>query len=132
MARALLGSARTYLPQMQELQTLLAQAPVNCPRLVQLLDNLANAPHYDQMDEPLWSRRGRDGLEGQLWTIRDAYEDGVNQFRLDTFRSVRDSCAAGTQPTLEQLQRARDWMDLTGPVGKMEHVIAQIEPVIGP
>jgi hypothetical protein len=132
MARVLLDSAKTYLPQIQEVQTMLTEDRVDCPRLVQLLDNLANAPQYEEMIQPLWDRRGQPGLEGRLWNIRDAYADGVNQFRLDTFRSIRDTCAAGTQPTTEQRESALHWMELTGPVGKMEYVIHEVEPVIGP
>lgn len=132
IARVLLESAKTYLPQIQEVQTMLTEDQVNCPRLVQLLDSLANAPQYKEMVQPLWDRRARPGLEGRLWNIRDAYADGVNQFRLDTFRSVRDTCATGAQPTAEQRESAIHWMDLTGPTGKMEHVIREIEPEIGP
>ena len=131
IARTLLQSAKTYLPQALEVYTMLGQDQVECPRLVELLDNLANAPHHEGMRTSLWNRRGLPGTEGELWNLRDAYADAVNQFRLDTFRSIRNGCVAGMQPTVEQRQRARDWMDLTGPVGAMEYVIAHLEPVVG-
>jgi hypothetical protein len=116
---------------MQEVHVMLAEDQVNCPRLVQLLDGLANAPHYEEMNQPLWNRRGQPGLEGRLWNIRDAYEDGVNQFNpgLGTFRSIRDTCAAGTQPRMDFTSPIR-WTEHA--IGKMEHVIHEIEPVIGP
>lgn len=132
IARILVQSARVYQPQMQEVQTMLGQDQVDCPRLAQLLDNLANAPQYDELNQLLWDRRDRPGIEGQLYSFRDAYADGVNQFRLDRFRVIRNGCVSGTQPTAEQRQRALDWMDLTGPTGKMEHVINSLGPVIGP
>jgi hypothetical protein len=132
IAKTLLHSAKFYKSQMQEVQTLLAQEPVTCPRLVELLDSLANAPHYDEMNEPLWNRRGRPGIEGQLWTLKDAYKDGVNQFRLDTFRVIRKTCAAGGQPTAEQRQAAMSWLKGVNPASKMDHVIDNLDPVVGP
>ena len=132
IARVLLQSARVYRPQIQEVQTMLGQDQVDCPRLATLLNGLASAPQYDELDQTLWNRRDRPGLEGQLYSFRDAYADGVNQFRLDVFRVMRNACAAGTQPTAEQRQSAIGWLNLTDPVGKMEHVIRNLEPVAGP
>jgi serine/threonine protein kinase len=124
IAGTLLGSARKYLPQTREVYQSLGEDPVDCPRL-------AEAPHHDGMIEALAVRRGYPSVEGELWNIRDAYADAVNQFRLDTFRSIRNGCVSGTQPSSEQRQRAKDWMDLTNPSATLEYVIAHLEPVAG-
>ena len=132
IARIILRSAKVYRPQMTEVQALLGQDPTECPRLAQLLDSLANAPQYKEVAGMLWDRRDRPGMEGQLYSFRDAYADGVNQFRLDTFRAVSNRCAAGTQPTAEQRQGALRWMEQTDPIGKMDLVISNLDPVVGP
>ena len=117
---------------MTKVQALLGQDPSECPLLAQLLDSLANAPQYKEVDRILWDRRDRPGMEGQLWSFRDAYADGVNQFRLDVFRAVSEGCAAGTQPTAEQRQLALGWMESAGSIGKMDYVIGNLDPVVGP
>lgn len=132
VARIILRGAKVYRPQMTEVQSLLGQDPTDCPRLAQLLDSLASAPQYKEVADILWERRDRPGIEGQLYSFRDAYADGVNQFRLDAFRAVSNGCAAGTQPTAEQRQRALQWMEQTGPIGKMDLVISNLDPVVGP
>jgi hypothetical protein len=134
IAKTLLQGAKTYKVQIEEVQAMLAQDQVDCPRMAELLDSLANAPQYkDQgLDKILWERRGSSsGIEAQLYDFWAAYGDGVNQFRLDTFRVIRDACVAETQPTAEQRQKAIDWLNLTGPVSKMDHVINNLEPVVG-
>ncbi len=76
--------------------------------------------------------RDRPGMEAQLWSFLDAYGE-LNTFRLDTFRGVGNACAAGTQPTAEQRETALRWMtQTTDPTGKMDHVINNLEPVVGP
>jgi hypothetical protein len=132
VARIILRSAKVYRPQMTEVQALLGQDPTECLRLAQLLDSLASAPQYKEVAGILWDHRDRPGTEGQLYSYRDAYADGVNQFRLDVFRAVSNACAAGTQPTAEQRQGALRWMDQTDPIGKMDFVISNLDPEVGP
>jgi hypothetical protein len=130
IAKTVSQSAKHYLPQMQEARAILATEPTNCSRLVQLLDSLAGAPRYPEVDGPLWQRRGRPGIEGELWTIKDAYTDGVNHFRLDIFGSIRNGCAGGTQPTAEQRQSAMQPVDYS--IGKLEDTIRRLAPAVGP
>jgi len=132
MAKTVLQSAWNYLPQAQEVRTILSGAQVNCTRSVELINNLANAPRYKDMDKPLWDRRGRTGIEGELWNIKDSYADAVNQFNVSAFVSIRNTCAAGSQPTVKQRQDAVSWMDMVGVVGKLEGVINKLAPAVGP
>jgi len=131
IAGTLLESAKKYMPQTLEVYQFLGEDQVDCARLAELLDSLAEAPHYDGMNETLAERRGYPGVEGELWKLQDSYADAVNQFRLDTFRSIRNSCASGIQPHTDQRQRAIEWMDLTSPAGKLEYIITHLEPVVG-
>jgi hypothetical protein len=131
IARTLLESAQKYRPQMLEIYQSLNQDQVDCPRLAELLDSLAEAPHHDGMNDTLAERRGYPGVEGELWKLQDSYADAVNQFRLATFRSIRNACASGIEPNSDQRQRAIDWMDLTSPAGKLEYIVAHLEPVVG-
>jgi len=132
IAKTLLQSAQVYLPQMQEVQTMLGQDQVDCPRLAMLLDGLAGAPQYDELDQILWKRRDRPDFEGQLYGFWAAYADGVNKFRLAPFRVISKGCSTGTQPTAEQRQEALYYMDFTDPISKMQHVISNLVPVVGP
>jgi len=112
---------------------MVTQDTVDCVRMVELLDSLANAPLYkdEGLDKVLWERRGSGwSIDEQLYDFWAAYGE-VNQFRLDTYRVVRDTCASGKQPTPEQKQTVIDWMNLTDPAGKMEHVINNLGPMIG-
>jgi hypothetical protein len=121
-----------YRPQIVEVKALLGQDPTNCPRLAHLLDSLANAPLYREVAQILWDRRGRPGVEGELWRYLDAYGD-LNHFKLDTFRIVSKACAAGTQPAAAQRQEALRYMtEVTDPIGKMDFVINNLDPVVGP
>jgi hypothetical protein len=115
---------------MVEAKALLGQEPTDCPRLAYLLDSLAAAPQYKEVDRILWDWRGRGGMEGQLFSYRDAYADGVNRFNLDFFRVVSRGCVAGNQPTAEQREAALKWID--EPISKMDQVISALDPVVGP
>lgn len=132
IARIILRGAKVHRPQLVEVKALLGQDPTDCPRLAYLLDSLANAPLYREVAQVLWDWRDRPGLEGQLWSFLDAYGE-LNTFKLDTYRSVSKACATGTQPTAEQREAALHWMtQTTDPIAKMDHVINNLEPVVGP
>lgn len=132
VTKIILRGAKVYRPQLVEVKALLSQDPTDCPRLAQLLDGLANAPPYREAAQTLWDRRNRPGLEGQLWSFLDAYGQ-LNTFKLDTYRAVSKACAAGTQPTAEEREAALRWMtQTTDTIGKMDRVINNLEPVVGP
>jgi hypothetical protein len=115
---------------MVEAKALLNQEPTDCPRLAHLLDSLAAAPQYKEVNQLLWDRRNQGGMEGRLYSYRDAYADGVNRFNLEFFRVVSRGCAAGNQPTAEQREAALKWVD--EPISKMDEVISALDPVVGP
>lgn len=130
IAKTLLQAAQRYLPQAQEMQAILANESINCPRFIKLFDGLANAPRYPELDRILWDRRGNAGTEGELWNIRDAYANGVNQFRLDSFRAIREACASGVPPAADKRQSALNVTNLA--VGKLNDVINRLAPAVGP